>query len=56
MIPTRHDYYRRRAREHRSLALSASQPEMRAMHDRLVFAYEGLARRYLLRQVVKLKA
>jgi hypothetical protein len=56
MIPTRHDYYRRRAREHRNLALSASHPEMRAMHDQLMRAYDGLARRYLLREVVKLKA
>ncbi len=55
MIPTRHDYYRRRAREHRRLALAATAPEDRAMHDQLVTAYNGLARRYLLREVVTLR-
>lgn len=55
MIPTRHDYYRRRAREHRGLALATRQPDQRAMHDRLMRAYDGLARHYQLREVVVLK-
>ncbi len=56
MIPTRHDYYRRRAREHRSLALSTNQPEQRAMHDQLMRAYDGLARQYQMREVLVLKS
>lgn len=56
MIPTRHEYYRRRATEHRRLALAATAPDQRAMHDRLVDAYAGLARQYRLREVVTLKA
>ncbi|BAK67851.1 hypothetical protein SLG_31760 [Sphingobium sp. SYK-6] len=55
MIPTRHDYYRRRAREHRKLALAAGQSEQRAMHDQLVRAYDALAKQYRLRQIVRLK-
>ena len=55
MIPTRHDYYRRRASEHRGLALAARQPDQRAMHDQLMRAYDGLARRYQLREVVILR-
>jgi transcription-repair coupling factor (superfamily II helicase) len=55
MIPTRYDYYRRRLQEHRRLAQAASEPEQRAMHDRLVEVYGTLARQSRLRQVVKLK-
>ena len=55
MIPTRHEYYRRRAREHHRLALAAAAPEQRSMHARLVEAYGELARQYRLRQVIKLK-
>lgn len=54
MIPTRFTYYRKRAREHRRLAELAS-PETRMMHDRLVDAYNSLARQSRLRQVLKLK-
>ena len=56
MIPSRHAYYRSRAREHRALAQRAIAPEQRMMHDRLVEAYAALARQARLRQVVKLKA
>jgi hypothetical protein len=55
MIPSRHAYYRNRAREHRRLALVATEPEARQMHDRLTEAYINLARQSLLRQVVRLK-
>ncbi|MDD3800404.1 MAG: hypothetical protein PHE36_14635 [Novosphingobium sp.] len=56
MIPTRYEYYRARAREHRALAQRAASPEQRTMHDRLVGAYTGLARKYALRQTVSLRA
>ena len=56
MIPTRYDYYRNRAREHRQLAQTAAEPEQRSMHDRLVRAYSDLARQSRLRHVVRLKA
>jgi hypothetical protein len=55
MIPTRHDYYRRRALEHRRLALDCEELEQRAMHGRLGDAYAVLARRYRLRQKLRLK-
>ena len=55
MIPTRHDYYKRRAREHRHLAATAAYDEDREMHERLVDAYTKLARKHGLRQVVTLK-
>jgi hypothetical protein len=53
MIPTRYDYYKARAREHRRLAQRSAQD--RAMHLRLVEAYGELARKYCLRQVVSLR-
>ncbi len=56
MIPTRYDYYKARSREHRRLALRAGCAEDRAMHERLVEAYAGLARKYSLKQVVSLRA
>ena len=56
MIPTRYDYYRARAREHRTLAARATDAEQRSMHDRLVGAYTELARKYALRQTVSLRA
>jgi pyridoxine/pyridoxamine 5'-phosphate oxidase len=46
MIPTNHDYYNRRAREHRALASAAKQAETQAMHERLVKAYVTLAGRH----------
>lgn len=55
MIPTRHDYYRRRAREHRKLALSAIDGEMRQMHEKLVTVYCRLASDSRLRQRVSLR-
>lgn len=55
MIPTRHDYYKRRAREHRQLAGSAPTDADREMHERLVEAYAGLARKYGLRQTLTIK-
>lgn len=55
MVPTAHDYYRRRAREHRHLSNAAKVPEERDMHDRLVSVYRSLAREARLRQVVVLK-
>lgn len=55
MIPTAHDYYRRRAREHRHLAGAAQAPEQREMHDRLVGVYQSLAREARLRQPLVLK-
>jgi len=55
MIPTRHDYYRRRADEHQRLAGIADAPSQRAMHTQLVEAYRGLARQSRLKQVVTLK-
>lgn len=55
MIPTRHDYYKRRAREHRLLATRAQNDEDRAMHDRIAGAYTGLARQHGLRQILSLK-
>jgi hypothetical protein len=54
MIPSRHDYYRRRANEHRALADAAPPGAQRAMHDILVEAYLNLAREARLRQVVRL--
>lgn len=55
MIPTRHDYYRRRAREHRLLALRAIDDELRQMHERLVGVYTKMARDSRLRQNVSLR-
>jgi hypothetical protein len=55
MIPTNHDYYRRRAEEHQRLATDADAPDQRAMHTQLVEAYRGLARQSRLRQVIRLK-
>lgn len=55
MIPTSHDYYRRRAREHRKLALNASNGELRQMHENLVTAYSRLASDSRLRQRVSLR-
>jgi len=54
-VPTRYDYYKARAREHRQLAAKAMNAEDRAMHERLVKAYTGLAREHCLRQVLTLK-
>ena len=56
MIPTRYDYYRSRAREHRRLAQCAANEDQRSMHDRLVGAYTDLARKYALRQTISLRA
>lgn len=55
MIPSRHEYYRRRAKEHRLLARAANLPEIRAMHDRLVEAYTGLAKLHRPRKLLYLK-
>ena len=55
MIPTRHDYYRRRAREHRQLAARAIDGELRQMHERLVGVYTQMARDSRLRQNVSLR-
>ena len=55
MIPSKYDYYRRRAQEHRRLALRSSEPDQRSMHDRLREAYMGLARQSRRRQVLSLK-
>lgn len=54
-IPTRYDYYKARAREHRQLAAKAMNDDERTMHERLVKAYLGLAREHCLRQVLTLK-
>jgi hypothetical protein len=56
MIPTRHDYYKRRAREHRALAGRAASAKDRAMHSTLVEAYLGLARQHGLRQRISVRA
>ncbi len=55
MIPTRHDYYRRRAREHRLLAARAVDGERRQMHERLVDVYTQMARDSRLRQNISLR-
>ncbi len=55
MIPTRHDYYRRRAREHRLLATRTPDDEVRQMHERLVSVYTQMARDSRLRQTVSLR-
>lgn len=55
MIPTRHDYYKRRAREHRRLASLSTCVEQRLAHEKLVEAYLTLARRYRLKQTVALR-
>lgn len=55
MIPSRYEYYRKRAQEHRALANSTPELERRSMHDRLCDAYMGLARQSRRRQVVSLK-
>lgn len=55
-MPNRYDYYKARAREHRLLAAKAPNPDERSMHDRLVKAYMALARKYCLRQVLRVKA
>ena len=55
MIPTRYDYYRRRAREHRALAKHAASHEQRAIHEKLVSAYGELARKYRTRQALSLR-
>lgn len=54
-MPTRYDYYKRRAREHRLLATNALHDEGRAMHERLAKTYGELARKYCLRQVLRVK-
>lgn len=54
-IPTRYDYYKARAREHRLLAARAKNADERTMHERLVNAYVGLAQQHCLRQVLTLK-
>lgn len=54
-MPTRYEYYKARAREHRQLAAKALHPEDRAMHEQLVKAYTGLAKEHRLRQVFTLK-
>lgn len=54
-MPTRYDYYKRRAREHRLLATHALHDEGRAMHERLANTYRELARKYCLRQVLTVK-
>lgn len=55
MIPTRHDYYRRRAREHRDLAAKATDGERRQMHQRLMGVYAQMARDSRLRQTISLR-
>lgn len=55
MIPSRYDYYRQRAREHRELSQSAGEAVQRTMHDRICEAYMGLARQSRRRQVLSLK-
>ncbi len=55
MIPSGHSYYHRRAREHRALAQVAAGAEERAMHSRLVEAYEALARSHRPRKLLHLK-
>lgn len=55
-IPTRYDYYKARAREHRLLAAKAMNADERTMHERLVKVYMKLARQHCLRQVLTLKA
>lgn len=55
MVPTRYDYYKARSREHRRLAHGAGSAEARAMHERLVSVYADLARKYSLKQVVRLR-
>ncbi len=54
-LPTRYDYYKARAREHRLLAAKALNGEERSMHERLVRAYMKLAKEHCLRQVLTLK-
>ena len=54
-VPTRYDYYKARAREHRQLAARASNDDQRTMHERLVGAYMKLAQEHCLRQVLTLK-
>ena len=53
MIPTRHDYYRARVREHQRLARRAASAEDRLMHEQLISAYQDLARRYRLKLVFR---
>lgn len=53
MIPTRHDYYRARMREHQRLARRAASDEDRRMHEQLVGAYQDLARQYRLKMVFR---
>ena len=55
MIPTRYEYYSRRVREHRALAKDATDTEQRAMHEKLVNAYDKLARKYRTRQPLSLR-
>jgi hypothetical protein len=55
MIPSAHDYYLRRANEHRALAERACGAGQRAMHDILVEAYRGLAHEARRRQDLPLK-
>ncbi|HTH28936.1 MAG TPA: hypothetical protein VL918_10755 [Sphingobium sp.] len=49
MIPTSHDYYACRAREHRNLA-STARPELQRIHERLAEVYTLLAKIRRLRQ------
>ena len=55
MIPTRYEYYCRRAREHQSLAERSADPEQRDMHQRLIGAYGELADRYRPREKLSLR-
>jgi hypothetical protein len=55
MIPTQYEYYRRRAREHQTLAKGATSTEQRAMHEKLVGAYGELARKYRTREPLSLR-
>ena len=55
MMPTRYDYYKRRAHEHWLLATHAQHDDGRAMHQRLANTYRELARKYRLRQVLMVK-
>lgn len=54
MIPTSHDYYERRAHEHRNHARTA-RPEQQRIHARLAEIYTLLARIHALRNPVRLR-
>lgn len=55
MIPTKTDYYRRRAMEHRQLANKANSSKSRAEHEQIAGAYARLAKRYRLQQIFIVK-